>query len=75
LGGLKAKIFASMFAALIVLSAAPSSAQPAPPSDRCRPASKIEYNAAKAQYLLTSQWGFYVMTRRLWRLYYWYCRY
>ena len=59
----------------LVLSAGPVRAQPQPPSDRCRPASKIEYNAAKAQLLLTNRFGFYQRTGHLWRRYYWYCRY
>jgi hypothetical protein len=70
-----AMCIASVAAILVASSVGSAYAQAQPPTDRCRPASKVEYNAAKAQYLLTSQWGFYAMTRRLWRRYYWYCRY
>jgi hypothetical protein len=45
-----------------------------PPSKRCRPASKIEYNTAKRQYLLQNRFGTYVRTGRFWRHHYWYCR-
>jgi hypothetical protein len=44
-----------------------------PPREACRPASKIEYNAAKRKFLLTTRFGMYVKTGRLWRRYYWYC--
>jgi hypothetical protein len=46
-----------------------------PPGERCRPASKIEYNAAKKQFLLTNRFGgMYLRTGRIWRRYYWYCQ-
>jgi hypothetical protein len=66
---------AGIGALALVLSAASARAQPQPPSDRCRPASKIEYNAAKAQFLLTNRFGFYQRTGHVWRRFYWYCRY
>ena len=66
---------AAVAVAVTVLSVAPLAAQPAPPAERCRPASKIEYNSAKAQYLLTSRFGYYMRTGHPWRRYYWYCRF
>lgn len=44
-----------------------------PPNDQCRPATKLEYNSAKKQYLLQSRVGAYVRTGHVWRRYYWYC--
>jgi hypothetical protein len=43
------------------------------PSEGCRPASKIEYNAAKQKILLRNRFGMYVRTGRWWRRHYWYC--
>jgi len=61
----------------LLLMACPSSslnAQQPPWSEGCRPASKVEYNAAKRQYLLRNSFGGeYLRTGRLWRRYYWYC--
>jgi hypothetical protein len=42
-----------------------------PPGDGCRAVSKIEYNAAKAEYLLISRSRVYVQTGHLWRGHYW----
>ena len=51
-----------------------AAANPAqPPNDQCRPATKLEYNSAKQQYLLRNGVGAYVRTGHLWRRYYWYC--
>src|SRR5438876_437628 len=47
-------------------------AQP-PPMEGYRAASKIEYNSAKKQYLLSNRVGMYIKTGRIWRRYYWYC--
>ena len=44
-----------------------------PPWEGCRPVSKIEYNAAKAEYLLTSRSHVYIRTGHFWRRYYWHC--
>jgi hypothetical protein len=44
-----------------------------PPGDSCRPVSKIEYNAAKAEYLLMSRSRVYVQTGHFWRHHYWHC--
>ena len=44
-----------------------------PPGDNCRPVSKIEYNAAKAEYLLMSGPRVYVQTGHFWRHRYWHC--
>lgn len=45
-----------------------------PPSDRCRPASKLEYDSAKRQFLLNTRAGSYVRTGRVFARHYWYCR-
>jgi len=63
-------IFAAM---LIALFAAPAAHAAQPPGPGCRPASKIEYQSAKRQYLLTGRFGAYVRTGRIWRRSYWYC--
>ena len=44
-----------------------------PPSDRCRRVSKIEYNAAKGEHLLSSRYRVYVRTGHFWRHHYWHC--
>jgi hypothetical protein len=44
-----------------------------PPWEGCRAASKIEYESAKRDFLLTSV-GAYAMTGHWWQRYYWYCR-
>jgi hypothetical protein len=44
-----------------------------PPSDGCRSVSKIEYNAARAEYLLISRSRVYVQTGHFWRRHYWHC--
>jgi hypothetical protein len=67
------------FAALLIAySASSASARVVnavqPPNERCRPASKVEYNSAKRQYLLQNRFGIYVRTGRFWRHHYWYCR-
>ena len=46
-----------------------------PPGDRCRPASKIEYDSAKRQYLLQNRFGSYVRTGYFGRRFYWYCQF
>jgi hypothetical protein len=45
-----------------------------PPSDRCRAASKVEYNSAKKQFLLRNRFGAYIRTGHIWRRLYWYCQ-
>jgi hypothetical protein len=44
------------------------------PRDGCVTVSKIEYDSAKKQYLLSSNNGVYVRTGRFLRRSYWYCR-
>jgi hypothetical protein len=44
-----------------------------PPRDGCRRVSKIEYNAAKGEYLLSSRYRVYVRTGHFWRHHYWHC--
>ena len=59
-------------AALLLLCSPANAAQP--PADRCRAASKIEYDSARKQFLLRNRFGAYVRTGRIWRRYYWYCQ-
>ena len=44
-----------------------------PPSEGCRAVSKIEYNSAKAEYLLISRGRVYVQTGHFWPRSYWHC--
>jgi hypothetical protein len=56
-----------------LLASALAIAKPLPPKEDCRPISKIEYNAAKREYLLTSRVRVYVRTGPFWRRHYWHC--
>lgn len=58
--------------ALFVIYSSSVNAQQ-PPWQECRAASKVEYNSAKRNYLLTNRVGMYVRTGHVWRRYYWYC--
>jgi hypothetical protein len=62
-----------LVAATLVLLCSPANAVQ-PPSDHCRPASKIEYDSAKKDFLLRNRFGAYVRTGRVWRRHYWYCQ-
>jgi hypothetical protein len=55
------------------LSAATARSEPLPSQEGCRPASKIEYDSAKRQYLLIGRFGQYVRTGNFWRHHYWWC--
>ena len=44
------------------------------PAEHCRPASKIEYDSAKRDFLLRNRFGAYVKTGRIWHRHYWYCQ-
>jgi len=44
-----------------------------PPWLGCRPASKVEYQSAKQQYLLNNRFGMYVRTGGFLHRSYWYC--
>jgi hypothetical protein len=48
-------------------------AKPVPPREGCRPTSKIEYNAAKREYLLKSRVRVYIRTGPFWQRHYWHC--
>jgi hypothetical protein len=67
-----ARSFAVIAAILALLCSAANAAQP--PSDRCRAASKIEYDSAKKQFLLHNRFGAYVRTGQIWHRHYWYCQ-
>jgi hypothetical protein len=74
-GSAIAYLFAAIAAIIFLFSASASNAAPQPPNDRCRPASKLEYNSARKQYLLRSRFGMYVRTGWALRRHYWYCQY
>jgi hypothetical protein len=74
--GVKMKLLGrvALIAAIVAcLSPAPAFAEPTPPQEGCRPASKLEYDSAKREYLLISRFGRYVRTGNFWRHYYWWC--
>ena len=56
-----------------LLASASAIAKPLPPKEGCRPISKVEYNAAKREYLLTSRVRVYIRTGPFWRHHYWHC--
>jgi hypothetical protein len=68
-GGVHIAVFGAMLLAFCCSSANAEQ----PPREGCRPASKIEYDSAKQEYLLRSRVGVYLRTGHLWRHYYWYC--
>jgi hypothetical protein len=71
-----AVVYAAAIGTLImILSASSSNAAPQPPNDRCRPASRLEYNSARKQYLLRNRFGTYVRTGWALRRHYWYCQF
>jgi len=70
----RASFAAAIGTALIVNSPARAANAAQPPAAACRPASKIEYDSAKKQYLLRTRVGVYVRTGRLFGRHYWYCR-
>ena len=43
------------------------------PWEDCRPASKVEYDSAKGNFLLRNRSGVYLRTGPIWRRSYWYC--
>jgi hypothetical protein len=68
--------FAIAVLGALFIASAPSRAHAAqPPWNGCRPASKIEYDSAKRNYLLRNRFGMYERTGGLWRRHYWYCHY
>ena len=56
-----------------LLACASANAKSLPPREGCRPISKIEYNAAKREYLLKSRARVYIRTGPFWRHQYWHC--
>jgi hypothetical protein len=56
-----------------LLACASVVAKPLPSKDGCRPVSKIEYNAAKREYLLNSRARVYIRTGPFWRRHHWHC--
>ena len=70
---MKSAALGAILTALIALFLLPAHAVE-PPRDGCRPASKIEYDSAKKDYLLRNRFAMYVRTGRVWRRHYWYCQ-
>lgn len=68
-------ILAAVIASTLIASPHASAKAETAPSAGCRPVSKIEYNAAKQQFLLHNRYGMYVRTGRWWRRHYWFCHY
>jgi hypothetical protein len=56
-----------------LLACASTIAKPLPPREGCRAVSKIEYNAAKREYLLRSRARVYIRTGPFWQRHYWHC--
>jgi hypothetical protein len=54
-----------------LLACASAIAKPLPPREGCRSVSKIEYNAAKREYLLRSKVRVYIRTGPFWQRHYW----
>jgi hypothetical protein len=73
LNGMAAAKSFTLVAGTLALLCSPANAVQ-PPADRCRPASKIEYDSAKKDFLLRNRFGAYVRTGRIWRRHYWYCQ-
>ena len=63
----------TLIIATSLFACASAIAKPLAPKDGCRPVSKIEYNAAKREYLLNSRARVYIRTGPLWRRHYWHC--
>jgi hypothetical protein len=77
-GAAGASLVAATATVAAMLATFPTSAIRAalqPPTDRCRAASKLEYNSARKQFLLRSRFGMYVRTGWAWRRRYWYCQF
>ena len=58
-------------ALLIALTPSLVQAQHSSPGEGCRAVSKIEYNAAKGEYLLSTRSRVYIRTGRFWRRRFW----
>jgi hypothetical protein len=66
-------VFATVIGATFITFSSSSVTAEQPPAKDCRAVSKIEYNAAKKQYLLGNRFATYVRTGPWWRRRYWYC--
>ena len=64
--------YTALIGAMLIAASASSVKAQQPPWEGCRPASKIEYDSAKRDYLLKTRVGTYVRTGHVWRRYYWY---
>jgi hypothetical protein len=65
----------ALIATILIVSAVSPVNAVQPPGNRCRPASKVEYNSAKKQFLLRNRFGMYVRNGWIWRRHYWYCQF
>lgn len=71
-GAAAAKALAAVAGTFVLLLSPANAVQS--PSEHCRPATKIEYDSAKRDFLLRNRFGAYVRTGRIWRWHYWYCQ-
>jgi len=60
---------------MLIANPASSANADQPPAVGCVAVAKIQYDSAKAQYLLRNRYGMYVRTGRIFRRRYWYCHY
>jgi hypothetical protein len=65
-------LFAVGAMTFVLFSASAAHAEQPPWAD-CRPASKVEYDSAKTNYLLRNRSGVYLQSGPIWRRSYWYC--
>jgi hypothetical protein len=65
--------YTAIVGALLIAASASSAHAQQPPWQGCQPVSKIEYDSAKREYLLTSRNGRYIRTGHFMRRYYWWC--
>jgi hypothetical protein len=60
-------------ALLTAFTPLPAKGQQPPLREGCRGVSKIEYDAAKREYIVISKGGRYLQTGYFWRRHYWWC--
>jgi NAD(P)-dependent dehydrogenase (short-subunit alcohol dehydrogenase family) len=70
---LKNSMSVAVVITMSLLACASAIAKPIPPREGCRAVSKIEFNAAKREYLLNSRARVYIRTGPFWRRHYWHC--
>jgi len=60
-------------ALLTAFTPLPAKGQQPPLREGCRAVSKIEYDAAKREYIVIGKGGRYLQTGYFWRRHYWWC--